>query len=156
KECEKQTTTLNEQRRQLAVTETSGVAARERVKHLGEKRLHTLSELPAEWRDAVDRVGLSEQLSWKTEHDRLAAANTEQRAAQLEKSRAVQDKLREDKERFEREQEGFPPDVRLPLPRIKLLFAEAQKNTKNRTEDLQTAQRERDKIEIQRSECERL
>jgi DNA repair protein SbcC/Rad50 len=77
-----------------------------------------LALLPESWRTQAARVGLTELHGWKTERDALTAHGVEQKARDLQQTRAGFEALHASKADLDRELDAFPAEARRPLSEV--------------------------------------
>jgi DNA repair protein SbcC/Rad50 len=83
--------------------------------------------LPESWRADAERVGLSELHAWQTERDALVESNVEQKARELQQTRAGLESLRQNKADLDQQLESFPTDGRRPVLEVQDALRAAHK-----------------------------
>ena len=112
--------------------------------------------LPATWRDAANKAGLSEQNKWKTELEELTRTETEARYHELAQTRASIDAVKQDVALAQKEAEGFSDEARRPAQEIKARLAHARDELAAKDEEQQKAREEKAILDRHREERERL
>src|SRR5205823_7817338 len=88
-----------------------------------------LAALPGGWRGHAERAGLSELHGWKSEREALTQGGAEQKAHDLQKTRAGLESLAHSKADLDREIEAFPEAARRPVAEVRELFRAARERS---------------------------
>jgi len=109
--------------------------------------------LPQAWHEPVETAGLTEQLRWKEEYDRLVAAGTEKKFTDLQAARGSLESLRAEVVQLEQEELAFPSEARRSPEDVKAEVSAARAELDARNRDLldaQTALRELERLREER------
>lgn len=157
--------TLDTRQRELAaidqrLTELDGkLHSEDRSRHQSDEAIHqALRTLPESWRRALETAGLNDHLRWKEEYDRLVAAETEKKHADLQAARGSLETLRAEVARLERDEADFPPAARRPPDELRAELAAARRRFDQHEHDLRdalAARRELEHLRQQRDELRR-